>query len=160
MVNEAQVSTRLAEAALSIAGESLEAMMTIVGDLGDGRANRRPPLDGANSPYAIVFHCVGMLEHWAGSVIGGESIPRDRAAEFTASGPVDDLIERVGDVRSRLAGWVEIAVSEGIRDRSAKGSTRSDAATATPEWVLLHIQRELAQHLGQLELTRDLLTQS
>jgi hypothetical protein len=52
-----------------------------------------------------------------------------------------------------------ISLCEGIRDRSVTGSTRSDAATATPEWVLLHIVRELAQHLGQLELTRDLLGQ-
>lgn len=161
MVNgKDQVSSPLAEAMLEIGGESLEAMTTILADLGDDLANRRPSLDGANSPYAIVFHCVGMLEHWAGSVIGGERIPRDRDAEFIATGPVDELIHRVGEVRSRLPSWVDIAVSEGIRDRSAQGSTRGNAATATPEWVLLHIQRELAQHLGQLELTRDVLTQA
>ncbi|WP_237341132.1 mycothiol transferase [Williamsia soli] len=101
-----------------------------------------------------------MLEHWAGSVIAGLAIPRDRDAEFTASGPVDGLIGKVEQVRTNLVEWVDIAVREGIRDRSARGSTRSDAATATPEWVLMHIQRELAQHLGQLELTRDVLTQA
>ncbi len=65
MVNgKDQVSSPLAEAMLEIGGESLEAMTTILADLGDDLANRRPSLDGANSPYAIVFHCVGMLEHW------------------------------------------------------------------------------------------------
>lgn len=159
-MSEDGASTPLAEAVLAISRESLDAMAHIIVSLGDDKANCAPPLDGANTPYAIVFHCVGMLEYWAGSVIGGEAIPRDRDAEFTASGPVDRLCERVIDVRSRLAGWVEIAMREGIRDRSASGSTRNDAATATPEWILLHIQRELAQHLGQLELTRDLLTQT
>jgi hypothetical protein len=149
-----------AAAVLAISGESLDDMARILADLGDELSNTRPDLPGANSPYAIVFHCVGMLEHWAGSVIAGLAIPRDRDAEFTASGAVDDLLRRVADVRDRLPDWVDVAVREGIRDRTVTGSTRSDAATATPEWVLLHIVRELAQHLGQLELTRDLLGQA
>lgn len=147
----------LGEAMLSVCGETLDAMVSILDALGDDRANTRPAIGGANSPYAIVFHCVGVIEYWAGSVIAGLRIPRDRDAEFTATGPVAPLIDRVSDVRRRLPGWVDIALVEGIRDRAATGSTRADAATASPEWVLMHIQRELAQHLGQLELTRDLL---
>ena len=107
-----------------------------------------------------MFHCVGVIEHWAGSVIAGLKIPRDRATEFTATGRVDDLITRVDDVRARLPEWVDIALREGIRDRTVTGSTRPEAATATAEWVLTHVVRELAQHLGQLELTRDVLSQA
>ena len=107
-----------------------------------------------------MFHCVGVIEHWAGSVIAGLEIPRDRAAEFTATGRVDELITRVDDVRARLPEWVDVALREGIRDRTVVGSTRPEAATATPEWVLTHVVRELAQHLGQLELTRDVLSQA
>lgn len=160
MAAEDTVSPRLADATIVIGYESLDAMSRILAELGEDLANRRPSLPHANSPYAIVFHCVGMLEHWAGSVIAGLGIPRDRDAEFTASGPVDELIAKVDQVRTRLVGWVDVAVHEGIRDRSARGSTRCEGATATPEWVLMHIQRELAQHLGQLELTRDVLTQA
>lgn len=151
---------RVAEAALAITGESLSSMTEILKGLGDELANTRPDLPGANSPYAIVFHCVGVIEHWAGSVIAGLKIPRDRAAEFTATGRVDDLITRVDDVRARLPEWVDVALREGIRDRTVTGSTRPEVATATPEWVLTHVVRELAQHLGQLELTRDVLRQA
>jgi hypothetical protein len=151
---------RVAEATLAITGESLSSMTEILKGLGDELANTRPDLPGANSPYAIVFHCVGVIEHWAGSVIAGLKIPRDRAAEFTATGRVDDLITRVDDVRARLPEWVDVALREGIRDRTVTGSTRPEVATATPEWVLTHVVRELAQHLGQLELTRDVLRQA
>jgi hypothetical protein len=151
---------RWAAAVLTISGESLAAMTEILAGLGDQLANTTPDLPAANSPYAIVFHCVGMIEHWAGSVVAGLKIPRDRDAEFTAAGSVEDLIRRVDDIRGRLPEWVGIAVREGIRDRTVTGSTRSEAANATAEWVLLHVVRELAQHLGQLELTRDLLDQA
>jgi hypothetical protein len=154
------VESRVAQATLAIIGESLSSMTEILRGLGDELANTRPDLPGANSPYAIVFHCVGVIEHWAGSVIAGLRIPRDRAAEFTATGRVDDLITRVDDVRARLPEWVNVALREGIRDRTVIGSTRPEAATATPEWVLIHVVRELAQHLGQLELTRDVLRQA
>jgi hypothetical protein len=151
---------RVADATLSITGASLSSMTEILRDLGDELANTKPDLPGANSPYTIVFHCVAVIEHWAGSVIAGLRIPRDRAAEFTAKGRVDDLITRVDDVRARLPEWVDVALREGIRDRTVMGSTRPELATATPEWVLTHLVRELAQHLGQLELTRDVLRQA
>ena len=152
--------SRVADAVLAITGASLTSMTEILSDLGDELANTKPDLSGANSPYAIVFHCVAVIEHWAGSVIAGLKIPRDRAAEFTATGRVDDLITRVDDVRARLPEWVEVGLSEGIRDRTVMGSTRPELATATSEWVLTHLVRELAQHLGQLELTRDILRQA
>ncbi|MGU3294586.1 mycothiol transferase [Williamsia sp. M5A3_1d] len=148
----------LHDAAETIIQENLGALRAIVAELGDDLANTTPPLPQTNSPYAIVFHCVEMLKFWGGSVIGGEKIPRDRDAEFTATGAVGALCEAVDDVASRVPGWIAIATTEGVRDRSARGSTRTTAIdTATPEWILLHIVRELAQHLGQLELTRDVL---
>jgi hypothetical protein len=150
---------RVADATLSITGASLSSMTEILRDLGDELANTKPDLPGANSPYAIVFHCVAVIEYWAGSVIAGLKIPRDRTSEFTAKGRVDDVITRVDDVRVRLPEWVDVALREGIRDRTVMGTTRPELATATPEWVLTHLVRELAQHLGQLELTRDILRQ-
>ncbi|WP_230594413.1 DinB family protein [Rhodococcoides fascians] len=152
--------SRVADSVLAITGGSLSSMTEILRDLGDELANTKPDLPGANSPYAIVFHCVAVIEYWAGSVIAGLKIPRDRAAEFTAEGRVDDVIIRVDEVRARLPEWVDVALREGIRDRTVIGTTRPELATATPEWVLTHLVRELAQHLGQLEITRDILRQA
>ncbi|WP_052688850.1 DUF664 domain-containing protein [Williamsia herbipolensis] len=152
------VTDPLHAAAATIIDETLVSMRTIVADLGDGLVNTTPPLPQTNSPYAIVFHCVELTKFWAGSVIGGEQIPRDRAAEFHATGTTAALCDAVDDVRTRVGDWLHIAVTEGVRDRDVRGSTRTaDIAEATPQWIVLHILRELAQHLGQLELTRDVL---
>lgn len=66
---------------------ALDEMMTIVGQLGDDTANRRPDLAGANSPYAILRHCLGVMEYWGGAMVAGRVIARDRDAEFRAHGP-------------------------------------------------------------------------
>jgi hypothetical protein len=65
---------------------ALEAMITIVVTLGDDDANARPDLPGANSPYVILTHCLGVMEDWGGRMVAGRAIIRDRPAEFTASG--------------------------------------------------------------------------
>jgi len=58
--------------------EALNGMVAIVSELGDEGANRRPDLPGANSAYAILFHCLGVMEYWGGQVVAGRTIERDR----------------------------------------------------------------------------------
>lgn len=133
-------------------------MSAIVAGLGDSAVNRRPPLDGANSAYAIVHHCVELTRWWLGTFGCGLGLPRDRSGEFRATGTTDELLERVGQVRADTVAWTRRMIADGIADRDARGTTASaDLATVTPQWVLLHVIHELAQHLGQLELTIDVL---
>jgi hypothetical protein len=146
------------QAVVAVADESLERMREILSQMSYRQANTVPALPGANSPYAIITHCVGMADYWGGSLIAGLRIPRDRDAEFEAHGDPRHLCDEVERLRRRFPEWVKIALTEGIRDRTAAGTTRSNAETASPTWVLLHIVRELSQHLGQLEITRDLLS--
>ena len=142
---------------LWFADEALDGMVEIVSDLGDELANRRPELPGANSPYAILTHCLGVIEYWAGEVIAGRDVARDRAAEFVATGPVADLIDRARVVRLQL--------SQDLADfdpaAPPRGEVRGDDASLplgrTQGGALFHIYEELAQHRGQLEITRDIL---
>jgi hypothetical protein len=163
MPNNPTTDNSLARALLDVSAECFTAMADILAALGDDLANRRPDLPGANSCYAIVNHCIGVVDYWAGSFIAGQRIPRDRAAEFTASGRVDELLDRLTALQQRLPAWVEVAVTEGIRDRSVVdgvqgGTTRvAMLATASPEWALLHILHDIAQHVGHMDITRDLL---
>jgi len=62
-----------------------EALDGMVGITGDDVANRRPDLPGANSPYAIVTHCLGVMGDWAAHVVAGRQIERDRDEEFRAA---------------------------------------------------------------------------
>lgn len=136
---------------------ALDGMVGIVTELGDELANRRLDVAGANSPYAILTHCLGVMEYWAGHVVAGREVHRDRPAEFRASGSVTDLAHRVHAARRQLQldlTWLEpLAPPRGT-------TSPHDAAlpiARTQGGVLMHIYEELAQHRGQMEVTRDVL---
>ena len=44
--------------------DALRGMVGIVSELGDDLANRRPDVPGANSPFAILTHCLGVMAYW------------------------------------------------------------------------------------------------
>jgi hypothetical protein len=133
---------------------ALDRMVLAVRRIGDDVVNERPDLPGANSPYAIVTHCLGVLEWWGGSAVAGRKVTRDRDAEFQATGRIEELVARVGAARRQLAedvaGVALDAAPEVVLD-----ADRPDGRTKGG--VLLHVLEELFQHLGQLELTRDVL---
>ena len=142
---------------LSFVDDALTGMVEIVTELGDELANRRPDLPGANSPYAVLTHCLGVLEYWGGHVVAGRPIERDRDAEFVAHGDVATLTGRVADARRRF-----LADLEDVDPPAApRGAVEPEDAELplgrTQGGALLHVLEELAQHRGQLELTRDVL---
>ncbi|HKE75239.1 MAG TPA: DUF664 domain-containing protein [Acidimicrobiales bacterium] len=139
--------------------EALAGMAAIVTELGDELANRRPDLPGANSPYAILTHCLGVIEWWAGHAVAGRVVERDRDAEFRAAGPVAALATRVEEARRRLR--ADVATLDSAAPlRGTDGLWPEDAdlpIARTQGGALFHIYEELAQHRGQMEGGRDLL---
>jgi hypothetical protein len=137
--------------------EALDGMIAIVGVLGDDLASRTPQMDGANSAYAVVTHCLGVMEYWGGHIIAGRSVQRDRAAEFRAGGAVNDLLGAMATARGRLRQDLDgLVPSAGPRGKPEPDDARLPLAR-TQGGALLHVFEELAQHRGQLEITRDLL---
>lgn len=116
----------------------------------------RPDLEGANSVYALVVHCCGVMERWGGEVVAGRSINRDRAAEFAATGTLAQLEEVVAAQRRR---WLDdLAHFEpGASPRGPDYRDDGDPEIITQEFVVLHVIEELYQHLGHVDLTVDLL---
>jgi hypothetical protein len=137
--------------------QALDGMVAIVGELGDDRANRRPGVEGANSAYVILTHCLGVMEFWGGMFVAGRSVERDRAAEFRAQGPVAELIARVPECRRRLESDLALA-DPTAAPRHAPGRGDADLPVGRSQGgVILHIYEELAQHFGQMEVTRDVI---
>jgi hypothetical protein len=140
--------------------EAVDGMVAIVVDLGDERANRVPDLEGANCAYAVLTHCLGVLEYWGGYVIAGRTIQRDRDGEFRARGDVAGLVERARAARAQLAADLlsldPYAPPRGTPDPEDAGLPLG----RTQGGAAVHLIEELAQHRGQLEITRDLLTSS
>src|SRR5215471_12531197 len=147
------------DAVASYVDRAVEAMADIVGDLGDDLANTRPGLPGANSPYAILRHCLGVMEFWGGQVVAGRTVDRDREAEFRASGPVDGLIADAQKAQRRFRADIVTAEPK-ARPRGAHPGMGPDELELTSQGhVLLHVMEEVCLHLGQMEITRDLLRQ-
>lgn len=139
------------------ANRALDGMGRIVARLGDDLAVRRPALPGANTPYGLLTHCLGVVETWAGHFVAGRPVERDRDGEFAATGPVAPLITRLEQVRAQLA-----------RDVAAADPGAPLRAVPPPEYegpdreltqgaALQHVYEELAQHHGQMEQIRDML---
>ena len=132
------------------------AMAAVIDRLGDDLVNQRPALPGANTPFQLVTHAVGAVRWWCSHVVLGHPSDRVRIDEFAARGTVDELHTAVADL---------LATLEALAPELA-GATRivGPATTETPlegEWTvgaaLLHAYEELAQHLGHLEVTADVL---
>jgi hypothetical protein len=147
------------DAVASYVDRAVEAMADIVGDLGDDLANARPHLPGANSPYAILRHCLGVMEFWGGQVVAGRTVDRDREAEFRASGPVAGLIADAREAQRRFR-TVIVTADPKARPPGDHPATGVDELELTSQGhALLHVMEEVCQHLGQMEITRDLLRQ-
>ena len=142
---------------VSYTERAVDQMADIVTGLGDDLANRRPALPGANSPYAILRHCLGVMEFWGGQVVAGRVIQRDRDAEFRASGPVAPLIAAAQDTKASFRADAAKADPGAPPRGKHPGMGRDALETRTQGSALLHVLEEVTQHLGQLQLTRDVL---
>lgn len=142
---------------LAVAREAFAGIEGVLADLDDDTVNHSPLPGTVNTVFALMTHVHGMACYWGGSLIAGERNPRDRATEFQARGAVAEARALLADLRARLPGWVEIACTDGVRDPHASGTSRADAADVTAEWALQHLLHEIAQHLGHMEICRDLV---
>ncbi|MBI0296777.1 DinB family protein [Streptomyces sp. PRKS01-29] len=136
---------------------AFDGMISALEELGDELATTVPPLTGANSPFAIAYHCAGVADYWIGHVIAGRLVDRDRASEFTASGTVADLKRTVDPLfdrlRDDLRGVDPQAAPRNVPPAAFEGPDRPLSCAG----VQLHVLEELAQHHGQVQITRDVL---
>lgn len=135
--------------------QALDGMIAIVTELGDEAANRRPDLPGANSPYVILTHCLGVMEYWGGGVVAGRPIQRDRDAEFRAAGEVAELVTRTRRARGQLQ--ADMANLDPFAPPRTARPGSSTPRNASQGGALIHLYEELAQHRGQMEGCRDVL---
>jgi hypothetical protein len=140
--------------------DALDGMMRIVSELGDDLANRRPDIPGANSPFVILTHCLGVMEYWGGEIVAGRRVMRDRPAEFRATGPVAELTKDTERARQQLRADTAALDPFGPPRGDPHAKDRTLPLARTQGGALLHIYEELAQHRGQMEITRDVLRTS
>jgi hypothetical protein len=146
------------DAVVSYVDRAVDQMTAIVSDLGDDLANRQPGLAAANSPYVILRHCLGVMDFWGGEVVAGREVIRDRPAEFRSRGPVADLAAAARKALDQFRADAAAAEFAGP-PRGGTGHQKhpGELEFTTQGHALLHVLEEVTQHLGQMELTRDIL---
>lgn len=133
--------------------DELVALVAAIDD--DARITARPPLPGANSLAGILHHCCAMMRHWSSTVNLGEPVPRDRAHEFDPDLGVAELVDLA---RTTADAFTSDVARTDLGAAPAADPQDASFWTTTCRGVLLHVHREICQHLGQAEITRDLLT--
>jgi hypothetical protein len=135
---------------------SFAGVLGVVERLGDDRVNRQPAATGGTSPFALVTHILGACEYWIGHIVLGEPSDRVRDEEFSASGTVAELRAAISAFLDRLE-----ARKPQLAATAALAGVPRTQVPLDGEWTvgaaLLHTYEELAQHLGHLEITADLL---
>jgi len=112
-----------------------------------------------NSMDVLVVHLTGAERYWIGDVAGQEPSGRDRAAEFrTQDVAAQDLLDRLEASRGHAqAVLARLSLAELSATRP---SERHPKQTFTVATALLHALEHTGQHLGHIQMVRQLfLTQ-
>ena len=105
------------------------------------------PDDKSNALGNIMLHLIGSNRLYIGYGVGGRSVERDRAAEFTARGTLD----REAVVR----GWQDTVammrdVFDGLDATRLMERTDRTGKSTTIASILLHASHHTAAHMGQV----------
>ena len=141
---------------VSYMNAAFDGMLEIAEELGDERINQRPNnMANTSTPFVILTHCVGLTRYWLGTVIAGRQIQRDRDAEFNARSTVADLRQAVRQVQQEIQ--EDIKRVRGDQLAAFPAAVRPQHKEWTQGHFLLQCYKELAQHHGHMELTRDIM---
>lgn len=142
---------------LLFSDRTIDGFRRAVDRVDDSTVNAMPDLPSPNSPYQLVVHTLAAVDWWTSHIVLGESSDRNRPAEFEAQGTVGELQAALDAAQHKLHAL-------GPRLSSAQAVV-NQPETQTPleaEWTvgacMIHAYEEMAQHLGHLEITVDLVS--
>ena len=114
----------------------------------------RVPTDDANSVAVLVTHTLGSELGWL-HLAAGRDFKRDRASEFAVRGKSRaDLIRSIDDTERTTADLVRAALDAGMATQRERPGGRAMSVA----FCLTHAIAHAAEHVGQLELTKQVLT--
>lgn len=141
---------------LLFCNRTLDGYERAVARLDDASINAVPST-GGSTPYQLLTHAVAATHWWTAHHVCGQSVDRNRAAEFEATGSVAAAVDELGRFRQTLAG-LEPSIAAATEVHGAPSTQTPLGSEWTVGACLIHAYEELAQHLGHLEITTDLVT--
>ncbi len=127
--------------------------------LSEAQMNWRPPMEGANSAYVIAAHTLGNARTWVLGIACGQSIQRDRPAEFRSGGSYTEIVDETralsAEIETALAGLPASAL-ERRKVPSQELWGEGEPYEMSVRQALIAVIEHASIHLGQLHITRDL----
>lgn len=121
--------------------------------------NRPVDVPEANSLFAIATHLLASGRNWTQVVIGGQHIPRDRDAEFVATGAFAELKAGYDEWMRATHEVLDGASDDELGRVTEQTPYRPDLGVEfmTVEHGLIHAIDHTAIHLGHMQVTKQLL---
>ncbi|HLZ58880.1 MAG TPA: DinB family protein [Ktedonosporobacter sp.] len=136
---------------------SLDRLLQCLDGLTEHQLNWHPPAPNANSLYALVVHTMRNAEENILFTLSDQASPRQSAQEFATKGQsADELVVQWQGLRERL----QQALMNLSDDDLAQEHRHPRRGPITGLDILIVVARHAAEHLGQAELTRDLVLAS
>ena len=121
--------------------------------------NWRPPFPDSNSMYVLAIHTAAATEWWVVGAAAGQPVQRDRPAEFRSEGSLAVVktwyADKLAAVRQAADGLSDADLSAKRSYTTLRGSTEENTAA----YCLLHALEHAAEHLGHIQITRQLWEQ-
>lgn len=135
-------------------------IMAALQDMSSEELNWTPPAANSNSPYVLATHIIGTEREWIHQMVGGHEISRDRGAEFLAVGhdpaPLAEMLAQNGATSRDVISKLTVA----DMDQSRVSPARLGGTPITLHYCLMHMVEHLAEHVGHIELTKQMYAES
>jgi len=115
------------------------------------------PIEGkgelaTNSLVVMVVHLAGSETFWMQEIIGGKKIDRDRDGEFVSKGlSLGGLQAKIG-----AAAKVTVETLSALQEKQLEEGRKWKDRSINVRGCILHVIEHFAQHLGHMQLTRQL----
>jgi uncharacterized damage-inducible protein DinB len=129
--------------------------------LTNAQLNQRPDVPGANSAYVIATHVLGNIRAWVLGIACGQPLRRDRPAEFASSGTYEELGKAACALSGEISEALEALDPSTLDDRFVPSQElwgEGEPDEISRREALAHVLEHAAMHLGQVHLTRDLVS--
>ncbi|MBI5948041.1 MAG: tRNA (guanosine(37)-N1)-methyltransferase TrmD [Chloroflexi bacterium] len=143
-------------ALLAVLEAIVDDLLALLDRSDDDCVNWQPPAEGANSIAGLVPHGFAALDLWLSRALA-DQVDRDASAELRGSASSVDLAGLVEMARPRYRR--QFARLTKVPPATVRTMTNLDATASgqlTVAWCVEHALTHLAEHWGQVQLTRDL----
>jgi uncharacterized damage-inducible protein DinB len=132
---------------------SVDRIVLCMDGLGEEDLNWRP-LDNANSLYILATHTMENVEENILGNLCGQKISRQRENEFkVVGGSIEPVQQKWREIQERItSALAQLSTAELDREHEHPRHGK-----ITGRDILIVVARHAAEHMGQTELTRDLL---